>query len=306
MALSRHAPLTLWRLTDGKPGHEKQSLGLARALERLAGAVCHDIGIQGATRAAWLAWLLGRFPAGAALPNPDLILAAGHATHVPALAARRARGGRIIVLMRPSLPLAWFDLCLIPAHDEPRPQDNVLVTRGVLNAVETSDRHAQNRGLILIGGTSRHYRWDNASIAAQVREVVAAQPNLAWTLTTSRRTPADFLASLGTITGLKIEPYTHTPSGWLEAALAQSAQVWVSPDSGSMVYEALTAGCQVGVFELTPIPGSRLARDVARLREEGFITTLTAYRLDRRLKPPPTAFNEAERCARAILQRWYA
>ncbi|NTV97009.1 MAG: hypothetical protein HGA75_16620, partial [Thiobacillus sp.] len=28
-------PLTLWRLVDGKPGHEKQTLGLAQALGRL-------------------------------------------------------------------------------------------------------------------------------------------------------------------------------------------------------------------------------------------------------------------------------
>ncbi|MFN3595388.1 MAG: ELM1/GtrOC1 family putative glycosyltransferase, partial [Thiobacillaceae bacterium] len=114
--------LTLWRLIDGKPGHEKQSLGLAQALQRLAAARWYDVRVHGTAFAsvrAALQWALRRFPAGHGLPAPDLILAAGHATHLPALAARRAYGGRIVVLMRPSLPLALFDLCLIPAHDQP-------------------------------------------------------------------------------------------------------------------------------------------------------------------------------------------
>lgn len=308
MPLPTPSSLTLWRLIDGKPGHEKQSLGLARALQRLAAARWHDIPVHGtrlaAVRAALL-WGLKRFPAGHRLPAPDLILAAGHPTHLPALAARRTFGGRIVVLMRPSLPLALFDLCLIPAHDRPRTRPNVIVTHGVLNAVQPSPRHEANRGLFLIGGPSRHYRWDTAAVAAQVREVVTARPDLAWTLTTSRRTPADFLTALGAPPGLAIQPYTQTPAGWLEAALAASGEVWVSPDSGSMVYEALTAGCRVGLLELDPRPDSRIASDIAHLIEAGWVTPIARWRRDHALAPAPAGFNEAERCARLILERWY-
>jgi mitochondrial fission protein ELM1 len=308
MVRSGHPPLTLWRLTDGKPGHEKQSLGLARALTRLTDATCHDIALKGGkgTYAAWLQWLLARYPAGAALPPPDFILAAGHATHVPALAARRARGGRIVVLMRPSLPLTLFDLCLIPLHDRPPPRPNVIATRGVLNAVDTGGMHDPAQGLILIGGPSRHYRWDDAVIAAQVREIVTAQPAVTWTLTTSRRTPEGFIALLGAAPGLDIRPHAKTPPGWLEEALARSSQVWVSPDSGSMVYEALTAGCRVGLLELAPMAGSRLALDMAGLAEEGMVTPIARWRQEHTLKPPVSGFHEAARCAQAILERWYA
>ena len=310
MALSGPPPLILWRLTDGKPGHEKQSLGLAWALQRLTSAACHDIAVQvgkpSPAATMWLQWLLGRFPAGAGLPSPDLILAAGHATHVPALAARRARGGRIVVLMRPSLPLALFDLCLIPAHDRPAPRPNVIATRGVLNAVDTGGMHDEARGLILIGGPSRHYRWDDAAIAAQVREIVTVQPAVAWTLTTSRRTPEGFIATLGSASGLDIRPHAQTPPGWLEEALARSSEVWVSPDSGSMVYETLTAGCRVGLLELAPTAGSRIAHDIAGLVEDGMVTPIARWREEHALKPPGRVFNEAARCARAILERWYA
>lgn len=305
MTLSSNPPLTLWRLTDGKPGHEKQSLGLARALDALVGADCRDLRVSGGG-AALADWLLARFSAGRDLPSPDLILAAGHATHVPALAARRARGGRIVVLMRPSLPLSLFDLCLIPAHDRPPERPNVVVTQGVLNAVAAKGAPGPNRGLILIGGPSRHYRWDNAALAAQVRELVGAQLDLGWTLTTSRRTPGDFLTTLDAPPGLDIRPHTLTPAGWLEQALSGSAQVWVSPDSVSMIYEALTAGCRVGLFHLIPKRGSRIASDTARLAEAGLITPIDRWRRGYGLTPPPSGFNEAERCARLILERWYA
>jgi mitochondrial fission protein ELM1 len=310
MALSGHPPLTLWRLTDGKPGHEKQSQGLARALQRLTGAACHDIAVHGGTASthatAWLHWLLGRFRAGTALPAPDLILAAGHATHVPALAARRARGGRIVVLMRPSLPTALFDLCLIPAHDRTPPRPNVIATRGVLNTVVPGGSHNPAQGLILIGGPSRHYRWDDAAIAAQVREIVAAHPGVAWTLTTSRRTPERFLDILGVLAGLDVRPHTQTPPGWLEEALSRSDQVWVSPDSGSMVYEALTAGCRVGLLELPAEAGSRIAHDIAGLVEDGLATPIARWRQGHALRSPAGGFDEATRCARVILERWYA
>lgn len=305
MTRSSKPSLTLWRLTDGKPGHEKQSLGLARALDALAGADCHDLRVSGGA-AAFADWLLGRFPTGQDLPSPDLILAAGHATHVPALAARRARGGRIVMLMRPSLPLALFDLCLIPAHGRPPESPNVVITQGVLNAVAAKGAADPGRGLILIGGPSRHYRWDDAALAAQVRELLVAQPNLGWTLTTSRRTPASFLTALGAPAGLDIRPHTLTPAGWLEQALSGSAQVWVSPDSVSMIYEALTAGCRVGLFQLIPRRGSRIASDIARLAEAGLVTPIDRWRRGYELNPPPLSFNEAERCARLILERWYA
>ncbi len=299
--------LTVWRLTDGRAGHEKQSLGFANALSRLVPVVRHDLTVAGYPVASVLLDILSaRFPLDSHLPDPDLILAAGHATHLPALAARRARGGRIVVLMRPSLPLALFDLCLIPAHDRPPPRPNVIATRGVLNAVDTGGVHDEARGLILIGGPSRHYRWDDAAIAAQVREIVTTHSTVAWTLTTSRRTPEGFIATLGLTSGLDIRPHAQTPPGWLEEALARSSEVWVSPDSGSMVYEALTAGCRVGLLELAPIAGSRIAHDIAGLVEDGMVTPIARWRQEHALKPPGCVFNEAARCARAVLERWYA
>ncbi len=307
MTLPAHPTLTLWRLTDGKPGHEKQSLGLARALQRLTGAVCHDLAVHPG-RGAWLAWLRGRFPEGDGLPAPDLILAAGHATHVPALAARRARAGRIIVLMRPSLPLALFDLCLIPQHDRPPARDNVIATRGVLNAVTPTGQNDPNRGLILIGGPSAHYAWDDLAVARQVMHIVHATPKIAWQLTTSRRTPPSFLVTMPSElpANLSVMPHTATPPGWLEQALCACGQAWVSEDSVSMVYEALTAGCAVGLLQLPGRGDSRVGRGIQALIADHWVTPYAAWRGSAPLSRPPGRFNEAERCARLILNTLFA
>jgi len=82
--------LTVWIVSDGKPGHVNQSLGLAEALARATTTETHRLPALPAWR-AWLALLLKHAP-GTSLPSPDLIVGAGHATHLTLLAARRARG----------------------------------------------------------------------------------------------------------------------------------------------------------------------------------------------------------------------
>jgi hypothetical protein len=296
-------PLTVWRFIDGKPGHEKQSLGLVSALSRMAAVRLHDL----APRGGLLDWLLGRFPAGSDLPDPDLLVGAGHACHFPLLAAQRARGGRTIVLMRPSLPTNLFDLCIIPEHDHPLRRPNVIVTLGALNAARPSEHDRTNRGLILVGGNSSHYAWDSLSITRQIIDIVTSTPDTAWRLTTSRRTPADFVAQLERQEFPNLEIWTHetTPPGWLENALRESDRVWVSEDSVSMLYEALTAGASTGLLRL-PTPGTgRVADGVQRLIDDGWITPYSTWRQTNRLIPPPAPLDEAARCARIVLERWF-
>lgn len=294
--------MVIWRFTDGKPGHEKQTLGLAHALLRHRVGECHDI--PAADRGtALLHWLQGRFPVGTALPAPDLLLGAGHATHFALLAARRAFGGKAVLLMRPSLPLSWFDLCVIPQHDQPPTRDNVIAIRGVLNDVQTASNGAPERGLILIGGVSSHYRWDDEKVARVVTQITAATPQVAWQLTTSRRTPDSFAAALPQPLppNLALMPHTQTGPGWLEQALGQAGQVWVTEDSVSMLYEALTAGAGVGLLRLDDPRDTRVRRGVEQLVAEGWVTPFDAWHPGAELPRPPQAFNEAERVARHIL-----
>ncbi|MCU0809891.1 MAG: mitochondrial fission ELM1 family protein [Thiobacillaceae bacterium] len=298
--MSPGGKLVIWLVTDGKPGHENQSRGLAEALARAIPAEIHLYPALPGWR-AWLAGLLKKLP-GQSLPSPDLIIGAGHATHMTLLAARRTAGGRAVVLMKPSLPRRWFDLCILPQHDGVTPDMHTLLTEGAINRVRSAPGRDPNRGLLLIGGVSNHFEWDGDAIQVQIRSILARTPEVNWTLTTSRRTPEDFLAQLPSAPNLSVIPHTATAPDWLPQQLSRSGTVWVTPDSASMVYEALTAGADVGVFDLPVNPKSRIGWAIAHLADGQRITRFVNWCAHGTIHPNLHPLAEADRCAEWIIE----
>ncbi len=299
--------LVIWRLSDGKPGHDNQSRGLFQALGRLHPSDVIDIPVC-ENRPGLLDLLLKRFPAVRQYANPDLIIGAGHATHLPMLIARRARGGRSIVLMKPSLPLKLFDLCLIPEHDKPVAGDNVLPTLGALNTIRHADQSSLDAGLFLIGGPSAHHGWNEDAIISAICQISDVQHGMGWQLTDSRRTPASTRDRLEALNrqGLDYTPCEKTPAGWVPEQLAKCGRVWVTADSVSMIYEALTAGAATGLIEVPVSRTDRITRGLDKLLETHQLTTFSAWKQGQTLRKPATQLAEADRCAAAISQRWLA
>ncbi|MEZ5445660.1 MAG: mitochondrial fission ELM1 family protein [Gammaproteobacteria bacterium] len=301
----RASAVVVWRFSDGRPGHDNQSLGLIDALARRVPLQHHTLEVPSAG-ALLRALLTRRYAPGAALPRPTLLIGAGHATHLPMLAARRACGGRVVVLMKPSLPRRWFDLCVIPQHDAVAPGDGVILTQGAMNRVVRSTTLDAGRGLLLIGGQSAHYQWNDAEVLRQLSDVVGRCPEIAWQIADSRRTPATMREALR---GLQLRNaefvhYEDVGGDWLREALSRSATVWVTPDSVSMLYEALTAGAAVGLLELPARAPSRIEGGLAALVERGDVRRYSQWRIDRKLQPARTPLEEASRCAEWILAHW--
>ena len=296
---------TLWLITDNKPGHRSQLQGLAQAMAARTAIETHWIDTPRA-RHALLHWLSARFPPGAGLPDPDFILVAGHRTHLAGLAARRARGGRLIALMRPSLPLGCFDLCVIPQHDSPPTRSNVITTRGVLNTARPDRERKADKGLFLIGGPSKHHGWDTPGLLAQIDAILSATPDLHWTLTTSRRTPAQTESALLALRarGVDVRPVSDTAPGWAMAQVACSAQAWVSEDSVSMVYESLTAGAATGLLAVPRQGETRITAGVAELQRAGLVTAFADWVRTGQLAAPLERLAEADRVAEAVLARF--
>ncbi len=288
----------VWRFSDGRPGHDAQSLGLVQALQARCKLELHQLSV-GSRYAALGAWLTGRYAAGRRLPSPDLLIGAGHATHWHLLAARRARGGRAVVLMQPGLPNSLFDLCLIPEHDKPRPAGNVLVTNGALNTLRPSQNRSTERGLILLGGSSSHYRWHDGEVLEQIDALLQARPQLRWQVLSSRRTPVSMLETLQKRKDLTLLP-TDTPEPPVAAALADAAEVRVSEDSVSMIYEALTSGAPTGLLAVTRRRSSRVTAGVDALVAGGRVAAPGNWRAIE-ASPP---LDEAGRCADWIMEQW--
>jgi mitochondrial fission protein ELM1 len=100
-------------------------------------------------------------------------------------------------------------------------------------------------------------------------------------------------------------PAQATPPDWLEEQLTQAGEVWVTPDSVSMVYEALTAGCRVGLFDLPSRPGSRVAKGVKDLLAQGYVSLFPEKKAPGGSGQAAVHLNEAGRCAKVILEKWF-
>lgn len=299
-------PLVVWRLLDGKPGHESQTLGLVRALERLAargdGVAVHCVDMPlGEFRYTLLDWLFKRFRPGFLQPRPHLIIGAGHRTHWPMLCARRAFGGRAIALMTPSLPASWFNAVVAPRHDG-LTGSQILATHGVLNPMRPADKRP-GYTVIMVGGISKHFDWDNTRLLQQLEQLMARHPQVA--LTDSRRTPEALRLELARRWPVVYRPWEQCPPGWLAGELAIADSAWVSEDSVSMIYEALTAGCAVGLIALPPLaskPG-RLVRGLQALQQEGLVVRLAdVVKGQARLHAANPPLAEADRIATQLVQ----
>lgn len=296
----------IWLLSDNKPGHRNQLKGLGNRLRVLTGASLHWLDAGEYRVPLWRA-LAGRPPSlPSTLPRPSLIIAAGTGTHRLLLSLRHIRGCRTVVLMKPSFPLRLVDAAIIPEHDRVRADQHILVTQGVLNAIAPVARlTSKPEALILLGGPSRHFEWDNGAVFDQVLHLIANHPQWRWTLSSSRRTPADLVTRLASLAGPKVtvvDP-SLTDESWLGHQLSASRAVWVSPDSGSMVSEAITSGVPTGILELQPKSHSRIAAGVQHLAEQGLVGLWRDQNSVMQMEIPRSpGLWEADRAARWLIE----
>lgn len=297
---AEQAGTVIWRLVDGKPGHDRQSAGLVAALgERIR---VHPItfDIRHVRIGLWH-YARARVPFGAHAPSPALIIGAGSACQWPLLAARHARGGKAVYLMKPAWPLWCFDYCVIPDHDEPPRRANVCVSEGVLNDISRGVPDA-DAGLILLGGPSSHFDWDERGLLRQIHTIIDAFPDKRWLVTDSRRTPATTRAALAVPANRNVAFVgTETLHGdELRDRMCRAAMIWVSADSVSMIYEALTTGARVGLIEVPPARSSRISRIGEHLAARERVTRFSDWQAGAKLGAHPP-LDEARRCAGVIL-----
>ncbi len=326
----------IWILSDGKAGHLSQTRGLSGALATQSGGSIHEITLAGKSffsklTAVWSAQrnVIANMPGNG---MPDFIIAAGHGMHIPLLVCGLLfRRAKTVVCMKPSFPMRWFDYCIIPRHDLTsdvwaNPPAYIIPTIGALHGVKPSPATPKTHTLVLIGGPSKEYAWDEQQVIEQLTTVVqsagfrgSAFANTAmadrqgsgegilqkFLLTTSRRTPAGFVDVLRReCPAIDVVPVEETPRGWVAEKLAGATAVWVTRDSVSMIYEALGSGAPVGVLKMSLLNGravsmSRVAKGIAMLEEEGWVTPFDMWKETGILKSKG-ALVEVDRVAECI------
>lgn len=285
------APLHILIISDGKAGHENQSLGLAEAMALVVAAEIHVLRLE--MNLNPIKRLLKALAASREFPIPNLVIGAGHRSHFSLWLIARKYGARSVVLMKPGLPIGWFDWCIAPEHDFQNAPNNphVILSKGALNRVVPT-KGERSQKWILIGGPSKIHGFDGDRLISQIRDI-ARDGN--WQVADSRRTPSDFLKQLQKeIPSLTVVPHQETGQGWLAEKLASAVEVWVSEDSVSMVYEALTGGAKVGILEMPRIKSDvRVIRGLEKLKADGYLIGYGEKSVER--------LAEADRCAEMIL-----
>lgn len=318
-------PLSIVAYYDGRLGHEKQTRGILNALSDMTPievdsrkvSVTPSVYLKN-WAAYWFSFLRSGRSEGKSRPV-DIIIGTGTHTHIPMLLDKKSRKRdsgqqvRVVTCMTPDVWLRGkFDLCCIPIHDEPAPAVNVFVTMGPPNTVKYEGRHLSDRGLILVGGVdTKSHIWKSEEIIARIRMIVGNNHAIHWTVSSSPRTPENTCLDLeemaSSIKNFSFYRSSETPAGWVEEQYALCGTVWVTADSISMVYEAVTAGCSVGVLPVEWLHfENKFNNSLNLLSGKGMIVDFDAWQKG---APMPAQkkeqLNESFRCAQEILRRWW-
>ncbi|WP_042075917.1 mitochondrial fission ELM1 family protein [Acinetobacter nosocomialis] len=282
-------------VSDGKAGHRSQALGLFQAMQRQqANATFEEVSISDLPIISLIKAL---FSSKNSLLQqaPDFIFGVGSHTHFRVwLLGKTFKKAKTVILMKPNLPIAWFDYAVIPEHDGILSNERVIVTRGALNPILNENRHQAGRILIALGGSSKRHQWNHEKVLLSVQKIVECNSNSEIILTTSRRTPVgftDILKQQSFAKRLQICPVEKTPQGWIFEEMQKAEAVWVTEDSVSMIYEALTAGCRVGVIAMDRLKQDRITNSVDILLEKKLIANV----FDINLLPEGQVLQEANR-----------
>src|SRR6056300_346317 len=234
MSLKQTQEIVIGAFKDGKKGHEKQIDALITELALHKSTKVHEFS----------SWEKHN-------SIPNLIIGAGNATHKHMLTAKAEYpSAKTIVLMKPSLrPTQWFDIAIVPNMDAyylGKPK-NVITTQGVLSKYSSIEPKPKT-GLIVVGGKSRHFLFRKKVVAQQIEWILNdLYKDYHWKITTSPRSPdLDMPKHSG---NAEFFSWKDTDDNWLTNQMQQSEITFITPESVSVLYEALSTNTKVYVFD---------------------------------------------------------
>ncbi|RVU35846.1 hypothetical protein EOI86_11310 [Hwanghaeella grinnelliae] len=272
---------TCWVITDDRVGTINQAIGLAEAV---GFPFEHKIIVlrqpwRSLPPAFWPPSVFGLKGAESAKltpPWPDLVISCGRKAIGPALAVKRASGGKTkaVHIQHPHMPLKRFDLVAVPSHDN-LTGPNVIVTTGAIHRVSKAKLAAAKTGFagqfdhlprpliaVLIGGSNKAFTMTRAiaeSMAAQI-SALAGRLGAGLLVTASRRTGAENEAVLRqALSGPNVFFWDGTGENPYFGFLAQADAILVTGDSVNMVSEAASSGKPVYIMPLETAPGAERA-----------------------------------------------
>jgi len=249
-------------LTDGKPGHENQSIALCQHLELGYETVMVSYPWKPAKGLSYLLDRLGIYTdklfrsSGFRVQGSefDLIVSTGSTTFYPNKVFARKLGVSNVAILNPKGYRPDFDVILCPATDHPPKKENIIeLPLNLCAADETffsekseefKTKHLpQGEAVgVIIGGPNAVSEIDASTLKTQLEEMFQLTEGCEHWVTTSRRTPADVEAVI------KALPFDYRlinsrdPYNPVPAFIQLCDRLFVTSDSASMVSECASFG----------------------------------------------------------------
>jgi len=263
--------MKIWWFKDSKIGHEKQVHAI---LDNLALTQNLDIDEIYVTNPVWLElflYFLKIKPKKNSIP--DIIIGAGSKTTIPMLRYKTNRKTKVISVMKPQFYESKFDLIFAPRHDFKKVPDNVFTYIGSLSKINLS-KNLEDVGLIIIGGTNKHFNFDDNYLITQIDFIVSLFPHIDWIVFNSRRTPKSFNEKVQK--NISIARFVNVNKNFepLDEYLAKAKLKFVTPDSVNMIFESLSSSGETYLFDLRSSKKNKITKlidEVKRNRYAGFV-----------------------------------
>jgi uncharacterized protein len=270
-------------LSDGKPGHLNQSIAFAKLL----GCRYQVRGVAFRNRLLKLVSYLfdrlgirfsGLFEYAGDLPPACMVVSTGSETYFANRIIARDISARSVVLMWPAGYRADFDLVVAQQHDNPPLRDNLLVLPVNLSAPVAAGLVSSGPAgvpciAIIIGGPSKHFRFDLNNLERQLQQVFRLFPNGDFLVTTSRRTPRAVELLLEKLPFRYRLLYSQRQDNPIADFLALADVLFITEDSTSMISEAVCWGrANVEVMPLSVADSRNKIRTmIGRLAKQGYL-----------------------------------
>ncbi|MBS0185169.1 MAG: mitochondrial fission ELM1 family protein [Proteobacteria bacterium] len=263
---------TCWVITDGSAGMENQALGLAEALE------CSITVKRIRLKQFWTLFApffrgLKRFcfhkeSESLSPPWPDLVLACGRRSVLPALFIKEESKGRsqIVYLQNPKISPKHFDVLICPHHDKVRGK-NVIKMLGAPHRVTDFElkqgyqdfaslfsKYKGPRIGVILGGPNKVFNFSIKTVHTIIEDLLKLQRDSGGSLliSPSRRTPQN-------VVSLFQETFSHNPNVYIWdrtgknpyfGLLAWSDALLITIDSVSMTSEACATTKPIFIIRL--------------------------------------------------------
>ncbi|MFT5699280.1 MAG: mitochondrial fission protein ELM1 [Desulforhopalus sp.] len=312
---SEKSVVTVVVVVDGRPGHEKQSLGIVQALATIVQVNTFVVDISkrklSAQFKSYLDFLLSFSPTNISFPEKaDLVIGTGTRTHSTVLNIKKHFKIPAVTCMTPGRHIRkFFDICFVPEHDGCERRNNYFFTCGAPNICVNKGQHQKDKGLILLGGIDeKSHVWDSSDIEGKISQIISQEKHVDWIISSSPRTPQITVAAVrilaDSFTNADFFHYKDTRKGWVEEQYDLCSTVWVTTDSISMLYEALSSGCRVNVLQMKwKRSSSKFKKNEDLLLDKKLVTPFSSWKSGSEGKPATHKLNEAQRCADYILEK---